>query len=76
MARLKLNEAFARAEMNGKKVLKKDLGAKLWEGSKESAIQVRMTDLCNGTTKRVQVEDILIICEMLDCTPNFLFGYE
>ena len=32
MLRLKVKEAIARSEANGKKVLKKEIAARLWEG--------------------------------------------
>lgn len=74
--RLKINEAIARSEANGKKVLKKDIAARLFEGASESAQQVNMTNLCNGKTKRIIPEWVVIICEMLDCTADYLFGME
>lgn len=74
--RLKLNEAIARSQANGKKIFKKELASKLWEGSTGSTQQVNMTNLCNGTTKKISTEWVLIICETLDCSPNFLFGYD
>ena len=74
--RLRVNEAIARSEANGKKVLKKDIAAHLFEGASESAQQVNMTNLCNGTTKRIVPEWVVILCEMLDCTADYLFGME
>ena len=38
--KLRVNEAIARSEANGKKVLKKDIAARLFEGASESAQQV------------------------------------
>ena len=57
---MRVNEAIARSEANGKKVLKKDIAARLFEGASESAQQVNMTNLCNGTTKRIVPELSLI----------------
>lgn len=74
--KLRVNEAIARSEANGKKVLKKDIAARLFEGASESAQQVNMTNLCNGKTKRIVPEWVVIICEMLDCTADYLFGME
>lgn len=74
--RLRVNEAIARSEANGKKVLKKDIAACLFEGSSESAQQVNMTNLCNGTTKRIVPEWVVIICEMCGCSADYLFGME
>ena len=42
--KLKVNEAIARSEANGKKVLKKDIAARLFPGVAESAQQVNMTN--------------------------------
>ena len=74
--KLRVNEAIARSEANGKKVLKKDIAARLFEGASESAQQVNMTNLCNGTTKRVVPEWVVIICEMCGCSADYLFGME
>lgn len=74
--RLRVNEAIARSEANGKKVLKKDIAARLFEGVSESAQQVNMTNLCNGKTKRVVPEWVVIICEMCGCSADYLFGME
>lgn len=74
--RLKVNEAIARSEANGKKVLKKDIAARLWDGSSDAAQQVNMTNLCNGTTKKISPEWVVVLCEMLDCTAGYLFGLE
>lgn len=74
--KLRVNEAIARSETNGKKVLKKDIAARLFEGASESAQQVNMTNLCNGTTKRIVPEWVVIICEMCGCSADYLFGME
>lgn len=74
--RLRINEAIARANTNGKKVLKKDVAARLWQGSTATAQQVNMTALCNGSTKQIRPEWVITICEMCGCTPNYLFGHE
>lgn len=74
MLRLRVNEAIARAQTNGKKIFKKDVAARLWEGSNEQAQQVNMTNLVNGTTKRISPEWVVVLCQMLDCTADYLFG--
>ena len=74
--KLRVNEAIARSEANGKKVLKKDIAAHLFEGASKSAQQVNMTNLCNGTTKRIVPEWVVIICEMCGCSADYLFGME
>lgn len=59
-----------------KKVLKKDIAARLFPGVSTTTQQVNMTSLCNGKTKRILPEWVIVICEMCDCTPNYLFGYD
>ena len=71
---LRIEEAIARAKANGKKVLKKDIAAKLWPDSVESAQQVNMTKLCNGRTASIKPEWVDVVCEMTGCTSDFLFG--
>lgn len=74
--KLRVKEAIARSEANGKKVYKKDIAARLFDGVSESAQQVNMTNLLNGKTQRIKPEWIVIICEMCGCTANYLFGME
>lgn len=74
--KLRINEAIARSLMNGKKVFKKDIAARLFEGVSANAQQVNMTNLLNGTTQRIKPEWVLIICEMCECSADFLFGLE
>lgn len=71
---LRIEEAIARAKANGNKVMKKEIAAKIWAGSTESAQQVNMTNLCNGTTLRIEPEWLNIICDMTGCTADFLIG--
>ena len=70
----RIEQAIARAKEQGKKVLKKDIAAKLWPDSTQAAQQVNMTALCNGSTARISPEWVAIICEMTGCTADFLFG--
>ena len=67
--RLKVNEAIAQSEANGKKVLKQEI-------ANENTQRVNMSNLCRGKTQRIKPEWINIICHECDCTPNFLFGFE
>lgn len=71
---LRIEEAIARAKANGTKVLKKDIAAKLWPDSVESAQQVNMTKLCNGRTASIKPEWVVAVCKMTGCTADFLFG--
>lgn len=76
MTRLRINEAIAYAEIRGKKVLKKDIAARLFKNKNRAAQQVNMTNLCKGKTQRVSPDMVRIICEMCGCTADFLFGLE
>lgn len=76
MAALKVNEAIARSEMNGKKIYKKDLAAKIWPKSKPEAQAVNMTNLCSGATQKINPEWIIIICEETGCSADYLLGLE
>ncbi len=71
---MRIEQAIARAKEQGKKVLKKDIAARLWPDSVPAAQQVNMTNLCNGVTARIAPEWINIICEMTGCTADFLLG--
>lgn len=70
----RIEEAIARAKSQGNKVLKKDIAARLWPDSVESAQQVSMTKLCAGKTAAIRPEWVVTICEMTGCTADYLFG--
>lgn len=72
--RLRINEAIALSEAMGKKILKKDLAAKIWADSRPEAQAVNMTNLASGMTKKVNPEWIVIICKETGCTADFLLG--
>lgn len=72
---MRIEQALARAKEQGRKVLKKDLAAKLWPDSVTTTQQVNMTRLCNGGTTKINEEWVSIICDMTGCDPNFLFGF-
>lgn len=71
---IRIEQAIARAKEQGKKVLKKDIAARLWPNSTSVGQQINMTALCNGTTTRIAPEWVTIICEMTGCTADFLLG--
>ena len=71
---LRINEAIARAERNGKKILKKELAAKIWTNSRTEAQAVNMTNLCTGVTKKINPEWIIVICRETGCSSDFLLG--
>lgn len=71
---MRIEQAIARAKDQGKKIMKKDVAARLWPNSSPAAQQVNMTTLCSGKTTRIAPEWVNIICEMTGCTADFLFG--
>jgi ribonucleotide reductase alpha subunit len=71
---LRINEAIARAERNGKKILKKELAAKIWTNSRPEAQAVNMTNLCTGVTQKINPEWIIVICKETGCSADFLLG--
>lgn len=76
---MRIEQAIAKAnerafENGEKKILKKDIAARLWPDSTPVAQQVNMTALCNGDTIRVVPDWIVIICQMTGCTADFLLG--
>lgn len=74
MIKIKVNEAIARAQSMGKKILKKDLAAKIWSNSNPQAQAVNMTNLCSGVTKKVNPEWLVIISLETGCSIDFLLG--
>lgn len=70
----RINEAIARAQSMGLRVSKKSVAARLWSDRSETTQQVNMTRLCAGRTVRVKTEWVRIICEMCQCTADYLFG--
>ena len=71
---IRIEQAIARAKEQGRKVLKKDIAARLWPDSNGVAQQVNMTALCSGKTTKISVDWVGIICEMTGCSADFLFG--
>ena len=76
MAALKVNEAIVLAEAMGRKIMKKDLAAKIWPNSRPEAQVVNMSNLCSGVTKKINPDWIITICRETGCTADFLFGIE
>lgn len=75
MSVLRVNEAIARAQTNGKSLSKKSIAALLWPDSSEKTQQVNMSSLVNGRTLTIRPEWVLILCNELECSPNYLFGF-
>lgn len=73
---LRINEAFERSKMNGKRILKKELSKKLWPESNEKARLVAMHRLTSGKMIYINPDWVMVLCEELNCDPNFIFGVE
>ena len=71
---IRIEQAIARAKESGTKILKKDIAARLWPDSSPAVQGINMRNLCNGSTSRITVEWVNIICEMTGCSADFLFG--
>ena len=74
MTRLKIDEAIAQAMLNGKKLKKIDIAAKLWPNSSIPTRRQNMANLCTGKTEKITTEMVAIICEMTGVDANFLLG--
>ena len=74
MAQIRINEAIAKATLDGKKVKKMDIAARLWPDSVLLTRRANMTNLCTGKTQKITMEMVEIICEMTGCDANFLFN--
>lgn len=74
MGNLKLNESFEFAKCEGKKVMKRELASELWPDSRDKTANANISNLCNGKTKKIDIDAVPIICERLGVTADFLFG--
>lgn len=71
---LRINEAIAAARAQGRRVLKKDIAARLWPDSTPEAQKVNMHALCTGETRRVDPDWVREICLLTGCTADYLLG--
>jgi len=74
---LRIEEALIRFNSTAENpVTIKELGAALWPDSAESTQFVSMYKLMRGETTRIPLSMIRIICDKLECSPNFLCGFD
>lgn len=75
---LRIKEAMENAKESGKKVTNKSLGDLLWPDTKPNSrsSEINFGNLLSGKTTMIKIEWIKILCDELNVTPNFLFGYE
>lgn len=71
---IRVELAIARAKESGKKVLKKEIAARLWPDSSPETQQVLMTKVVSGKQDKLSSEQLRIICEMTGCSADFLLG--
>lgn len=76
MEKLRIEEAIKIYEEKNGRFYKNKLAAKLWTVSNRFALTSNICNLISGRTKVIRFEWIKIICDELDCDPNFLFGYD
>lgn len=74
MQKLRINEAIAFATMNGKKITKTAIAARIWPESSPLSRRQNMANLCTGKTDKINSRWVEIICEMTGCDANFLFN--
>lgn len=55
--------------------LRRELSELLWVNSTKLSRIANICNLLSGKTSVIPIEWVGIICEKLDCTPDFLFGF-
>jgi hypothetical protein len=74
---LRIEEALIRFNSTAEKTITiPELGAALWPDSSESTQIVSAYKLVRGETTRIPLRMIRIICDKLECSPNFLCGFD
>jgi DNA-binding Xre family transcriptional regulator len=74
---LRIEEALIRFNSTAEKTITiTELGAALWTDSTESTQMVSAYKLVRGETTRIPLSMIRIICDKLECSPNFLCGFD
>lgn len=71
---LRIEEAIARAKRVGNPIQKTAIAEQLWPDRTAFSQRVNMTNLLSGRTTRIKPEWVPILCQMLNCSADFLFG--
>jgi len=75
MPELRLKTAIKKHNSrSGKNITQKELGVLLFPDSTEATQIVRMSNLCSGKIKRIEINMVRIICETLNVDANYLFN--
>lgn len=69
-----LSKAIDYAKAHGKAIKKKDLAAKIWEGSSDRSARVNFCNLEKGKVARVDERMVKILTDELGVSSDFLFG--
>lgn len=70
----RIREAFDYAKSCGRTVKKKDLSVLLWEKSSTATARANFTNLQSGRVRKLEAEKIIIICNYLGVTADYLLG--
>lgn len=73
MGNLKLNEAVIYAKKT-KKVKKYLLAKVMWPDSSREASHTNFSNLCNGKSKKIDIDAVPFLCRELGVSADFLFG--
>jgi hypothetical protein len=74
---LRIEEALIRFNSTAEKTITiAQLGAALWPDSAEVTQMVSSYKLVRGETTRIPLSMIRIICDKLECSPDFLCGFD
>lgn len=72
---IRLKEAFARAKELGLVRRKSDLAREIWSNSTApKGAYMNFLNLERGKTKKIDIDAIVLLCEKLAVTPEYLFG--
>lgn len=73
---IKIDEAVKHAIANGKDLTVEKLAKEIFPELSEHAACFKLYKLRTGRTKRIEINQVLTICRVCGCAPDFLFGYE
>jgi len=74
--RIKLREAIAQCQVNGRMINKGELADKLFPSKSHDSSSVIFYKYLRGASVKIDRVTIDRICKELDTTPNKLFGHE
>lgn len=72
---IRLKEAFERAKSLGLVRYKSDLARQIWKDSSPKSAYTNFTNLENGKTRKIDIDAVTLLCEKLNVSPEYLFGF-